>query len=243
MSSSSEFGHGDGSGVEWLGVVAFLRVELQAPASRLDELDRFYAEQLELGRLGEYGFRIGESQLVFAGGAGEPFYHVALLVPGDRFDAALRWARAKVALLPGGDRDDVMFNFAAWDALACYFLDPAGNIVELIAHRGLGENGRAGNFDPAELVGISEVGLVGEPQLIAQGLEHIDLRLWDGQLGPRNLAFVGERGRTLILSPEGRGWLPTRRAAQPHPVDVVMTGPVEGEVTVGAHHIRRGRSV
>lgn len=221
-------------------MAAFSRVELQAPVSRLDELGRFYAEQLELERLGEYRSRIGESQLVFRAGAGEPFYHVALLVPGNRFAAALRWARTRVDLLPGGDRGDVVFDFDAWNALACYFLDPAGNIVELIAHRGLGENGRAEDFAPAELVGVSEVGLVGDPQAIAEGLAQLDLRLWDGQLGPRNLAFVGERGRTLILSPEGRGWLPTRRPAEPFPVRVHMTGPPDGEVAIGAHRIRRG---
>jgi hypothetical protein len=183
-----------------LPVAAFLRVELQAPTSGIDQLDRFYAEQLELARLGEHRFPIGESELVFGAGAGEPFYHVALLVPGDRFAAALRWARTRVALLPGGD----------------------------------------GDFAAAELVGVSEVGLVGDPEVIAKGLTRLELRLWDGQLGPRNLAFVGERGRTLILSPEGRGWLPTRRPAEPFPVHVHMTGPPEGEVAVGAHRVRRG---
>ena len=102
-----------------LGVAAFLRVKLQAPANRLDQLDRFYAEQLELRRLGDYRFRIGESELVVGVGEGEPFYHVALLVPGDRFDAALRWACARVELLPSGDGDDVVFDFDAWNALAC----------------------------------------------------------------------------------------------------------------------------
>jgi hypothetical protein len=88
-------------------------------------------------------------------------------------------------------------------------------------------------------VGVSEVGLVGDPLLIAEGLEQLDLRLWDGELGPRNLAFFGERGRTVIVSPEGRGWLPTRRPAQPFPIDVVMSGPVDYAVTVGAHLIQR----
>jgi catechol 2,3-dioxygenase-like lactoylglutathione lyase family enzyme len=221
-----------------VGVVAFLRVELQAPADRLDQVGSFYEEQLELGRLERYGFSVGESELGFTAGVGEPFYHVALLVPGDRFDAALRWARMRVELLERNGTA-VTFDFAAWDALACYFLDPAGNIVELIAHRGLDENGRAGNFDATELVGVSEVGLVGEPGVLAEALARLDLHVWDGQPGPRSLAFVGERGRTLILCPEGRGWLPTRRPAQPFPVDAVMTGANEDEVTMGSHRIRR----
>lgn len=49
------------------------------------------------------------------------FYHSAVLVPGDRFDAALTWLRERVDL-------------GFWDARACYCHDPAGNIVEPIAH-------------------------------------------------------------------------------------------------------------
>ena len=78
--------------------------------------------------------------------AGAPFYHFALLVPGDRFDAALAWARERVELLPDRETGEVVFDFTNWDARAVYFHDPAGNIVELIAHRGIGEGGVTGPF-------------------------------------------------------------------------------------------------
>jgi hypothetical protein len=190
-------------------MAAFLCVEFEAATSRISQLDGYYAERLGLEPSGQRRCRCGESELGFKAGPGEPFYHFALLVPGDRFDDSLAWARARVDLLPGGDRDDVVFDFAAWNALACYFLDPAENIVELIAHRGLAENGRTGHFDPAEFVGVSEVGLVGDPPVIAAHLERLGVRLWDGSIGPRDLAFFGERGRVLILSPEERAGSPT----------------------------------
>ena len=61
--------------------------------------------------------------------------------------------------------------------------------------------------------------------------QQLGLELWDGTVDePGRLAFVGERARTLILSPPGRGWLPTRRAAEPHPVDALLAGRPEGEV-------------
>jgi hypothetical protein len=51
-------------------------------------------------------------------------------------------------------------------------------------------------------------------------LESRGLRLWDGTIDePDRLAFVGEPGRTLILAPSGRGWMPTGRPAEPHPVE------------------------
>jgi hypothetical protein len=159
---------------------------------------------------------IGETRLRFDVEEGGAFYHFALLVPGDRFDAAHAWARERVELL--GD----VFDAEAWDARAVYFHDPAGNIVELIAHHGLDENGRVGDFAAPELVGFSELGIVGDPPELLRRLEAVGLELWDGSVeGQNHLGFVGEQGRTLILAPAGRGWMPTGRAAEPHPVELV----------------------
>jgi hypothetical protein len=148
---------------------------------------------------------------------GGAFYHFALLVPGDRFDPAHTWARARVELL--GD----VFESDAWDSRAVYFHDPAGNIVEPIAHHGLEENGRSGAFSAEELVGFSELGIVGDRRQLLERLHSSGLELWDGELDePDRLAFVGEKGRTLILAPPGRGWVPTGRPAEPHPVELVL---------------------
>jgi hypothetical protein len=217
----------------------FLRVRLQASRERVPALRSFYGGQLGLEGLGS-SYSVGATEVAFEATEGEPFYHFALLVPGDRFDAALRWADKRVELLPGGAVDEVIFDFDNWDARACYFHDPAGNILELIAHRGIGENGATGEFDAPELLGVSELGLVGDPRDMAESLESLGLRLWDGTLGdPGRLAFVGERARTLILSPEDRGWLPTNRPAEPHPVDVTLAGQPTGDVTAAGHRVRR----
>ena len=182
-----------------LPTMRFVEVTLTAPAGLLPELDRFYEGTT------------GETTLRFRAGGGDPFYHFALLVPGDRFDAAHAWADEQFELLGG------VFEFDNWDARAVYFLDPAGNIVELIAHRGLDENGHEGEFGAEEIVGFSELGLVGNR---TERLRTLDLPLWAGTIDdPDRLAFVGEKGRTLILAEEGRGWLPTGRPAEVHPVE------------------------
>ncbi len=176
-----------------------MEVTLAAPF----ELRDFYGGTLELPLDGD-AVVIGETRLRFRPSEGEPFYHFALLVPGDRFDAAHAWAEERVELLGG------VFAFEAWDARAVYFLDPAGNIVELIAHRGLEENGREGPFAAEELVGLSELGVVGDRKEMFGALAALGLRLWRGTLDePNSLAFVGGRGRTLILAPAGRGWVPS----------------------------------
>ena len=195
-----------------LGAMRFAEVTLAAPLDLRD----FYVGKLGLPLDGD-AVVVGETRLSFRVEDGGAFYHFALLVPGDRFDAALAWAGERVELL--GD----VFDFEAWDARAVYFHDPAGSILELIAHRGLEENGRAGAFAVEELVGFSELGIVGDPPELLRRLEAAGLELWDGTIDePGRLAFVGEQGRTLILAPEGRGWLPTDRPAEPHPAELVL---------------------
>jgi hypothetical protein len=190
----------------------FAEVTLSAPLDLRD----FYGGELELPLDGD-AVAIGETRLRFEVAEGDAFYHFALLVPGDRFDAAFEWAQQRVELL--GD----VFEFENWDAEAVYFHDPAGSIVELIAHHGLEEHGRSGDFAADELIGFSELGIVGDPKSLLRELETEGLELWSGTVDdPDRLAIVGEKGRTLILAPPGRGWLPTDRPAEPHPVEYVL---------------------
>ena len=216
----------------------FDRVLLRAPAPSLRALDDFYTARLGLEAVEEAELKVGETRLGFVAGSGEPFYHFALLVPGDRFGAALEWTEQRVELLPDPETREAVFDFDNWDALACYFHDPAGNIVELIAHRGVEESGRQGPFGASELVGVSELGLVGDRRELAAALGELGLEQWSGDLDAEGrLAFVGEKARTLILSPAGRGWLPTGRPAEAHPAEVQVEAPVSGVAHVGPSRI------
>jgi catechol 2,3-dioxygenase-like lactoylglutathione lyase family enzyme len=193
----------------------FTDVTLVGPA----ELPAFYVDELGLPLDGE-AIRIGETLLRFAPEGDGAFYHFALLVPGDRFDAGFAWARERVKLL--GD----VFASDDWGSRAVYFHDPAGNILELIAHRGLEENGHRDGFAAEELVGFSELGIVGDKAELLRRLEAIGLEMWDGTLqAPNLLAFVGEKGRTFILAAPGRGWMPTGRPAEPYPVATLIETP------------------
>lgn len=216
-----------------------LRATLEVASPLVGEMSAFYGGRLGLPTAVDTDavhVEVGESTLGLRAAPGDPFYHIALLVPGDRFDAALAWAAERVELLPERESGEVVFDFEFWDAFACYFHDPAGTIVELIAHRGLGEAGATGPFGAAELLGLSEVGIVGDPPVDAAALEReLGLEVWDGGVeGERSLAFVGEKARTLILCRAGRPWLPTGRSAEAWPVEVVVAGGPAGEVAVGA---------
>ena len=53
--------------------------------------------------------------------------------------------------------------------------------------------------------------------------------------------FVGEKARTLILAPPGRGWLPTGRPAEPHPVEARLSGSPKGEAGLEGGRYRISR--
>ena len=218
----------------------FSHVLLQAPEGSLSILEDFYIEQLGFERTEQSGVMIGETGLVFEGGPGEPFYHFALLVPGNRFDETLEWIAERTEVLPDLETGEVLFDFDNWNALACYFHDPVGNIVELIAHRGIDESNADGPFTAAELVGFSELGLVGDKAELAAALHReLGLEQWAGDLEHEaRLAFVGEKARTFIVSPEGRGWLPTGRPAEAHPCDVELSETRSGEAHLGDSRYR-----
>lgn len=218
----------------------FHRVTLNAPAVGVSALGDFYGTELQFNFLQRsavrFAFALGETTIEFVQGSGGPFYHFAFLVPGNRFDQALDWIRGRAALLPDPDSHDIRVDFANWHASACFFHDPAGNIVELIAHRGYEDTRTNEPFLPREFIGLSELGLVGEPHEMAQRLaDELNLHVWDGTLDvPHRIAFVGERARSLILSRPGRGWRPTGRPAEPYPIEVVLAGTSAGDIQLEA---------
>ncbi len=216
--------------------VSFRHVLFEAAHGLVPELAGFYGGTLGLPLMHSHAdsvaVEVGETTLEFRVGRGDPFYHFAFLVPGDRFDAAHRWAAERLTILPDGDTGEEVFEFENWDAQALYFHDPAGSIGELIAHRGTGEEGATGPFRASELIGFSEVGIVGDPPSLAEALARAcALEVWSGTVAEEGrLAFVGEKARTLILARAGRPWLPTWRPAEAHPVEVVLEGRGNGEV-------------
>ena len=192
---------------------------------------RFYREDLGLAAA-DGGFRAGHTTVEVVPVGGEPFYHFALRVPRNRFEAGREWIANHAEILA----DD---RFENWSADACYFEDPAGNIVELIAHGELlEETSSEGPFSAQELLGMCELGLVGpDTSAMAAGLGELGIELWDGSLEPGRLAFMGSREGVLILSPVGRGWMPTNRVAEPHPVEATVTGSSAREVVLpGTQH-------
>jgi hypothetical protein len=202
---------------------------LEAPSQHAAALEQFYVDCLRLPRrpgrgVGvEVGIGAASLRFVQTSGPARPFYHFAFLVPADRFAAARAWLAARAPLLSPPGETTTTFDFDFWDAHACYVHDPAGNIVELIAHRGIAESGQTGDFDAGELAGISELGLVADDlSAAAEMLSAHGVPVWFGSLAGSGLAFAGRQAHTLILCPPSRPWLPTLRAAESHRVTATL---------------------
>lgn len=224
-----------------------LRMHLAVPRAEAAALQRFYVDQLGFPVLdaeGRSGFGAGCTRLEFSPTTeGEPFYHFALRVPRNRFVDAREWLARHAELLSEPGSNETTFEFTNWNADACYAHDPGGNIVELIAHHGLLDEGPdSGPFDATELLGVCEVGLVGPDTLaMARALEPLGIQLWDGTLdAPGRLAFMGPPDGTLILAPSRRGWMPTGREAEAWTVEVDVAGIRDAQVTLPGtpHRVR-----
>jgi hypothetical protein len=208
------------------------RAVFAVAAERLGAMEDFYVRRLGLPEVARepacLHLTAGASELRFTVAAPptDPFYHFALLVPGDRFEAAQHWLAEATPLLTPPGSDDPIFQFEFWDARACYAHDPASNIVEVIAHRGVEESSSAaGDFSASELRGLSEVGIVAcQLPAVAERLHAATVGLWSGHLSDSSsgLGFFGRKAHTLILTSPGRPWMPTGRRAERHPVEVVM---------------------
>lgn len=209
------------------------RLALLAPRNSMAAIETFYGSLLGLVQFpgdGALSFAVGAARLEFSATTGEerPFYHFALLARGNRFAPAHEWLADRVELLPHPDTGNTTFDFDFWNAQACYFHDPAGSIVEFIAHRGHAESSdTTAPFAADELVGISEIGVVtADPPATADALHRVlGLQVWSGGLdGATSLAFIGRKAHTLIVCRPDRGWLPTGRPAEIHPAEITLTG-------------------
>ena len=218
----------------------FLHVKLDAEQARAAPLRRFYADELGFPEVRGKGtrpvFAVGPTIIEFTPvSRGRPFYHFALRVPRNRFSAASAWLAKRTELLRDQESGETTFRFDNWNAHACYALDPCGNIVELIAHHELPEEVPKGTaFSADELLGVCELGLVGaDTRKMASALVALGIPLWDGTVDePGRLAFMGDREGVLILAPEGRGWMPTGRAAERHPVEALVSGERDADATL-----------
>lgn len=156
-----------------------------------------------------------------------PYYHFALNIPPASFAAAQAWLRARVPLLADQTGRDV-FHSENWDADNLYFLDPAGNILELIARHTLPAAFEP-PFGPQHLLCVSEIGVATEDvPATVRALAELGVEEYRGP-GSETFNAVGDEHGLCIVVKRGRVWFPdTGRPAVVAPLEMLLSAAAEG---------------
>jgi catechol-2,3-dioxygenase len=203
----------------------------------LDDMKTFYADELRLPLLEQTAKSItleaGTTKLVFVQAAEgtTPFYHFAFDVPHNKLSEAKAWLSERVSLLED-EGEDEFEQPTGWNARAVYLLDPADNVVELIARRNL-PNATHRPFSVRDVLYVSEVGVpVKDVEVTVEELRHsLGLEVWNNQVSAQ-FAAVGDEQGLFIVVREGRIWFPIVEPARAYPIAVVAEGDREGSHVV-----------
>jgi catechol-2,3-dioxygenase len=207
-------------------------LELRVPTPRLAEQRAFWSQTLGLPAAGEpdgtVTVRAGASTLRLEPdptGPGSPL-HFAFNIPENRYADAVAWVREVTEPVLRDGRAEIPFPH--WNADAVYFLDPDGNVLELIARHDL-SNAAEPPFGPDALLEISEVGIpVPEVDPALRYLEErLGLRQYSGDR--ERFAAIGDEHGLFIVVPERRAWFPTDREASAARLAVTVRGERPGE--------------
>ena len=204
-------------------------LELQLRTHRLEAVESFYGELLELPVL-ESGesfalFQVGSSRLRFEAAPEdqEPIYHFAIEIPENKVGRAVEWLGARHELLQGAGQEPYV-RVPQLNAHSVYFRDPAGNFLELVGRHGL-PTASPGAFSPRDFLRISEVALVVNdfPRIAELLLERLGMKRLPG---PRSQQYgvFGDEAFTLVVVEKGLTWARTEQPALPYPMVAIMRG-------------------
>jgi catechol 2,3-dioxygenase-like lactoylglutathione lyase family enzyme len=193
----------------------------------------FWGERLGLpvGRVDEdeVEVRLRDSTIAFRRAAGlDPRYHFAINVPAGSIRQAVEWLRQRQEPL-AFEGDPVRTDVGAG---CVYFLDAAGNVVELISSPHVEDE--AGPFGPGSLVEVGEIGIAAvDPAATSAAVGELfgENVFWEGG-SDDPLTAVGDHHAVVIVAPVGRGWIPVGLPARPLPTEIVAYGSEAREVTL-----------
>jgi catechol-2,3-dioxygenase len=192
-------------------------------------MQAFYARVLQLSPeldAEQASLRAGRTRLTFRAAPLDEHlrYHIAFRVPLARFDAARQWVAAHIPLITADGSEIIVHR--DWDAVALYFRDPAGNILECIARRSEQTDSAEAVNTPVFIQSVCEVGLVVDDVHATTQLlrDRLGIAPFHGSESEFFTALGTETG-LLIVVRQGREWYPsTGVAAEPAPLQLTLTG-------------------
>jgi catechol 2,3-dioxygenase-like lactoylglutathione lyase family enzyme len=207
--------------------------ELILKTSSLKRTRLFYHKTLELDIIAEtenkISFNAGHTKLTFEETPNEkPFYHFAFNVTNNRFSDCFEWIGNKLDILPV-DKDGMLIaGYEEWNAQSFYFLDNNGSILELISRFDLPYYSSQ-PVSSKDIIEVSEIGLVTKDVQGLCDVLHKDDKIPYFVKGPKLEDFVamGDDHGLLLVTQQGRGWIPNNKPAQQFPIIVISGGNFE----------------
>ena len=213
--------------------------------NRLFPLYHFYKNVLELPVTDDsdtqFTIHTGLTKLIFEKTQDPlsfPNYHFAFNIPSNRIQEAHDWLKEKTELLWIEDYKSYIADFTNWNANSVYFLDPAGNIAELIARADLNDIVNE-PFSSKHVRSVSEIGLVfpekGFQRSVEQLLKDHNLEYFSKQPPLEKFCAIGNDEGLFIIVPENRSWYPCKDkpAAIFHMRISFMVGNVVKRISLG----------
>ena len=187
---------------------------------------QFYTRTLQLPVVNETDntitFNVGKSLLTFhAVAEGRPFYHIAFNITNNKFSDSFEWINNKLDILEA-DHGLPIANYPEWNAESFYFLDNNGSILEFIVRFDLPYYS-PNPFSVADIVEISEVGIVtNDVPETARSLNTKEGFPYFPKSKPtEHFTVMGDNNGLLIITKNGRGWVPNNKPAQVFPITIV----------------------
>lgn len=151
-----------------------------------------------------FTLRLGASTLTFTETNSEHIYHFAFNIPQNQLAEGHAWLKARVSIRVDDDQEIVYFK--SWNAHAVYYIDPGGNIGELIARHNL-TNDSAQPFDVNSLLSVSEIGLTVDdvPATVARLRAELGLAVYANSAS-EEFAAIGDEHGLFIVVKRGRLW-------------------------------------
>lgn len=198
--------------------------EIILKTNKLDDLIDFYCKifGLPLFQISNQSVTIlaGSSRITFQEELNmeSPYYHFAFNISENKHNQALKWLKKRGIQINFIDGHEQYFS-RSWNSHSIYFYDPAGNVVEFIARHNLICH-LEGDFSPADILNISEIGLV------VDNVFDMEDRIGDFLDAPifieGNAMFapLGNEEGLIILSSRNRNWLGSNKECKVFPLEV-----------------------
>ncbi|MBC8063262.1 MAG: glyoxalase/bleomycin resistance/dioxygenase family protein, partial [Chlorobia bacterium] len=203
--------------------------KIRLATTKLGEMRKFYGETLGFPVIvdgeNQFAIQVGSSVLEFhiSATVGQPLYHYAMNIPENQIEDALAWAQERIEIVVNPSTGHPIFEFAHWNAHAFYFLDPEGNIGEVIARHTMG-NASSKRFEVEQVECVSELGVAtSNVPLAAQLLaDKFGLLPYPDPNASSNEEFqaVGSESGMFIVAKKGRMWLSSDQKAGAFPASV-----------------------